>query len=135
MIDTLWSIAGAGSWIFLGYSAHYVIRAFKLRTRHVVPYKEVMTDEPHEMHRMIERLSIDNRMMRGKIENLNRDLESARARRKPYIDAEGNIHPEIAVLADDETPEGGKLVLVRDKVGYMLRFHGEIVWKKGFPDA
>lgn len=38
--------------------------------------------------------------------------------------------PATYARHSEETPEGGKIVLVRYPEGYRLRFNGEVVWRE-----
>lgn len=85
VIDVLW----AASFILLGWSANYVWRATKVRTRFLIPYREYIRDDPDTYEEMINRLRIDNHnlrlqlgLLKGKIEQLEARLAAMRQRRK-----------------------------------------------------
>ncbi|KQS84136.1 hypothetical protein [Rhizobium sp. Leaf386] len=39
--------------------------------------------------------------------------------------------PDTYTRYSEETPDGGKIVLVRYPEGYRLRLNGEVVWREG----
>lgn len=78
----LYDIFWASSFVFLGWSANYMWRAFKIKTRFLIPYKEFIREEPDDYHKMIHRLRMENGLLRGKVEQLQSRLDSMRDRRK-----------------------------------------------------
>ncbi|MGX1101424.1 hypothetical protein [Amorphus sp. MBR-141] len=91
-------IAIAFSFFFTGLAASYCLRMFKRRTRYLVNYREFIQETPEELQRMIERLRMENRLLRGRIEV----LEGREVRRRPV--ERGNHTPTTVAVAHSAKP-------------------------------